>query len=125
MAGDRVEVLGVAEHQSPFERGADDGLADGVLGVGFGGGRHRQQLRFVADGAQFPDGELPFRQRAGLVQRDVVNGAECLERLAGAHEYALFGGFARAAHDGQWRGDARSGGFSPLMGQSGSNVRSV
>ena len=60
----------------------------------------------IADRHGVPDGGGPFRKRPGLVQHHVRDGAQSLERLAGAHEDAVVGRLTGAPHDGERRRDA-------------------
>ena len=46
-----------------------------------------------------------FRERAGLVEHDLLDQPEALKRLAGPHQDAVLGCLTGSAHDRQRRGD--------------------
>ena len=70
-----------------------NGTGDGVFGLLFQCLGDSKGLDFVqtACGQHTVDGELPFGQRTGFIEHDVVNLGKCFQALLAADENAIFG----------------------------------
>ena len=102
-AGQRLERLHGLERNAVRGRARDDGAADRMLRARLERGRQLQESR--SGGAPFErrhadDVELPFGQRAGLVERDAAHVRQTLEVRAPFDQHAL-------ARRGGERGDDR------------------
>src|SRR5262249_29626631 len=85
----------------------DHGLGEGMFGASLGGGCEGWKFLLAApDCFNLARDWMALGERAGLVEYDLVDEAKALERFAGSHQDAAFGGLPGTTHDGKRRGNA-------------------
>jgi hypothetical protein len=95
-------VLGLGDREVAPGGFPHHGLGQGVFGARFQGGRELQGLGLrQAIRVNGPNPELPFGQRAGLVESHHTGRTGALEGLAVAHQDAVLGGHRGGVHGDQ------------------------
>ncbi len=106
-SGQGPEVL--RRHRGPASGGRNDGAGDGVLAVGFDGGRQGQQvvLGDAGGGDDVGDDVPALSEGPGLVEQDDVHAAHPLERQPVLDEYAGAGSALGRDRDDERNGQAQ------------------